>query len=45
MPILYNPRYRTHNNEICDGLMRLGGLIVFAASILVMTFTLYLWGC
>ncbi len=44
MPILYNARFHTRRQDVYDGLLRLGGLIMFATSILVMTFSLYFWG-
>ena len=44
MPILYNKRYHTNFNDMYDGLMRLAGMVMFATSIIIITFSLYCWG-
>ena len=44
MSILYNHRFHTRRNDILDGLMRLAGIILFAASIMIMTISIHCWG-
>lgn len=44
MSIIYNARYRTNRNDILDGLMRVAGMALFAASITIMTISIHFWG-
>lgn len=43
MSIIYNSRYHTHRHDILDGLTRLGGMVVFATSIMIFAFALFNW--